>query len=115
MIDSCAEETVNGTVTLQNYATEIRAGNLTKLPPISSNHRFARQGIKFGTLYSVQIPVPTGKKWVKVRADVIPGDHPFLIGYPALKKMRANIDLDQFMLVTNLCTFLLLTMEGFQF
>ena len=64
--------------------------------PIS--HRFGQKGEKYGTMYSVKIPVPISGTWITVQTDVIPGNHPFLIGYPALKRMRASIDVDHFML-----------------
>ena len=94
MIDTCAQRTLIGAYTLSKYTEKIRASGLKREAPMSLNHRFGKTGDLFGTLYSVHVPIPLGKDWITVQADVIPGKHPFLVGYPTLKRMKAKLNIE---------------------
>ena len=43
--------------------------------------------------FAAWLPVRVGSQWIVVRVAVVACDVPFLLGRPALKKLKAKIDL----------------------
>ena len=58
-------------------------------------HMFGIHGEKHKTLYSTRIFLPIDYEAITVRANVIQGDHPFLIGLATLERMGAYHDFSE--------------------
>ena len=92
IIDTAATETLIGENTLTEYLAHLGLSQPMKLSPIALIHKFGLKGVPEHTKYSAYIRLPIRGKIILVRADVLPGDHPFLIGLSTQEKMKASID-----------------------
>jgi hypothetical protein len=63
-------------------------------------HKFGANGEPLKRLFSCELPwnaVQTNGECFsfKIVVDVLPGEHPFLLGFPTLKRMSAQISFDE--------------------
>ena len=89
IVDSAAATSLIGEETLKCYANCMSLDDLERQVPILDVHCFGRYGKEVKTLYSVLIPLPITDHNVLVRADVLPGAHPFLLGGDTQERMGA--------------------------
>ena len=94
IVDSAAGSSLIGIDTLKRYAEILQfdAEKLPKFEPMMKTHRFGYYGEEIKSLYSVNIPLPLKDRRVTVRADLLPGAHPFLLGGDTQERMRATLD-----------------------
>ena len=78
--------------------TDISVNQLEQLSPMQEEHKFGKDGQVLISKSSVLMPFETRNEIDKkntrftVQADVLDGDHPFLIGIPTLRKIQAKVD-----------------------
>jgi hypothetical protein len=96
LIDSGAVFTVVGLATLDRIMRAHSIGKIEKCQPLSLVHRFGTNGTPLEPEFGVIIPwvvrdVKGTEHSFNLRADVLEGDFPLLIGFPTLIAMRATI------------------------
>lgn len=97
IVDSGACSSVVGQKTLDAVLSRLGTKNIAKVPVKQTNHRFGDYKEDFTAICGIQFPFHLKSKddeevTFKVHFDVIPGNLPFLIGWPSLRAMRANIN-----------------------
>eukprot|EP00171_Calliarthron_tuberculosum_P022319 IDg22319t1 len=99
IVDSGACASVVGKDTLDSAMRIFGINSLENTPPSIGAHRFGNHDEEQKTMFAVRFPLiceNAGQRGddVKfyIRFDVIPGKLPFLIGFPSLKSMKANLN-----------------------
>jgi hypothetical protein len=99
LIDSGAVHTVIGAATLDVMMKRYNISRIEKCPPLSIVHRFGNNGTPMEPEFGAIIPWTVRDVYNKdhcfnLRADVLDGDHPLLIGFPTLVAMKASVDFE---------------------
>jgi hypothetical protein len=97
LIDSGAVHTIVGLSTLDKIMKSYGISRIEKCQPLSLVHRFGTNGTPMEPEFGAIIPwaaLDTGgaEHEFNLRADVLEGDHPLLIGCPTLINMKASLD-----------------------
>jgi hypothetical protein len=97
LIDSGAVHTIIGKATLNSMMNSLNFAKLEKCSPQAPVHRFGAHGTPIEPEFGVIIPwkaqdTEGSTHSFFFRADVLDGDHPFLIGCPTLISMSASLD-----------------------
>jgi hypothetical protein len=96
LIDTGAVHTIIGKSTLDNMMRSLGMGKIEKCQTLQIVHRFVTHGIPIEPEFGVIIPWTAIDNQGKAhsfnfRADVLDGDHPFLIGCPTLMAMKVTL------------------------
>ena len=93
VLDSGAPKSVCGNVWLDEYISTLNNEDKKKIVYRSSKNIFKFGcGSKLSAVKHVAIPALIGKKEVIIKADVIKGDLPLLLGRDSLKEARSSLD-----------------------
>eukprot|EP00171_Calliarthron_tuberculosum_P005577 IDg5577t1 len=99
IVDSGACASVVGKDTLDIVMKALGISSLENSKPTIGAHRFGNHREEQSTLFAVKFPMvcqQSGRQEdlveFQIKFDVIPGHLPFLIGFPALKAMKANLN-----------------------
>eukprot|EP00171_Calliarthron_tuberculosum_P023568 IDg23568t1 len=98
IIDSGACASVVGKDTLDIVMKSFGMSSVENTTPSIHAHRFGNHQEEQKTLFAIRFPLTcqcSNKKEIAkfhIKFDVIPGELPFLIGYPSLKAMKANLN-----------------------
>jgi hypothetical protein len=107
LIDSGAVHTVIGKATLDTMMGSLGIIQVKKCSPLSIIHRFGAHGTPiepdFGVIIPWRVKNSTGDIIsFNFRADVLDGNHPFLIGCPTLVSMKACLDFGELALTATI-------------
>ena len=93
ILDTACASSVVGYPTLTAYMEEAdRTGVEYSFEPDGECFKFGASRV-FKADFAAWLPVKVGSLWIVVRVAVVACDVPFLLGRPALKKLKAKIDL----------------------
>jgi hypothetical protein len=107
LIDSGAVHTLVGLSTLEKIMKSCRIERIEKCQPLSLVHRFGTHGTPMEPEFGAIIPWAAldtngAEHEFNLRADVLEGDHPLLIGCPTLISMKASLDFNSLRLSATL-------------
>jgi hypothetical protein len=107
LIDSGAVHTIIGKSTLNDMMAALNISKIEKCQTLSPVHRFGTHGTPIESDFGLIIPWSArdieGKfHTFNIRADVLEGDHPFLIGCPTLTSMKASLNFSEAELNVNI-------------
>ena len=96
LIDTGAVHTIIGKSTLDNMMRSLKIGKIEKCQTLQLVHRFGTHGAPIEPEFGVIIPWTANDTQgnahsFNFRADVLDGDHPFLIGCPTLMAMKSTL------------------------
>jgi hypothetical protein len=96
LIDTGAVHTIIGKSTLDSMMKSLNIGKIEKCQTLQVVHRFGTHGTPIEPEFGVIIPwtaedTQGNTHSFNFRADVLEGDHPFLIGCPTLMAMKSTI------------------------
>jgi hypothetical protein len=99
LIDSGAVHTIIGQSTLEKIMKSYGISRIDKCQPVSLVHRFGMNGVPIEAEFGAILPwsaqdVKGVEHNFNLRADVLEGDHPFLIGCPTLMALKASLDFE---------------------
>jgi hypothetical protein len=99
LIDSGAVHTIIGQSTLDKIMKSYGISRIDKCQPLSLVHRFGMNGVPIEAEFGAILPwsaqdVKGVEHNFNLRADVLEGDHPFLIGCPTLMALKASLDFE---------------------
>ena len=93
VLDSGAPKSVCGNVWLDEYISTLNNEDKKKIVYRSSKNIFKFGcGSKLSAVKHIAVPALIGKKEVIIKADVIKGDLPLLLGRDSLKEARSSLD-----------------------
>jgi hypothetical protein len=103
LIDSGAVHNIVGKSTLDTMMSCLRLAKVEKCQTLQMVHRFGAHGTPIEPEFGVIIPwtcndIEGKSHSFNFRADVLEGDHPFLIGCPTLVAMKAVLHFDTLVL-----------------
>jgi hypothetical protein len=103
LIDSGAAHNIVGRNTLDIIMGSLGMSRAEKCQPQSPIHRFGAHGASIEPDFGIIIPwdakdMNGQTHSFNLRADVLEGDHPLLIGCPTLVSMKASLDFDKILL-----------------
>jgi hypothetical protein len=95
LIDTGAVHAIIGNSTLDNMMKALNIGKIEKCQPLQVVHRFSTHGVPIEPEFGVIIPWTANDTQgnahsFNLRADVLDGDHPFLVGCPTLMAMKST-------------------------
>jgi hypothetical protein len=96
LIDTGAVHTIIGKSTLDNMMKSLNIGKIEKCQPLQVVHRFGTHGVPIEPEFGVIIPWTANDTQgnahsFNFRADVLDGNHPFLVGCPTLMAMKSTL------------------------